>query len=203
MPHEAFTILTVCSGNLCRSPMAEQLLRARLGDLPGVGVESAGVVAQDGDPMPTEAAALSRSYGGDPSGHSARRLVEAQIANANLVLAMAREHRRDVVTLWPRASRYTFTVREFARLAEGIDADDFASIDSLPGDDVPGRLNAAIELLASRRGFVDAAPTPEDDDVIDPYRRDDAAYALSGQQLVPAVEAVVALLRRAAAHPGA
>ena len=59
----SFSILTVCSGNICRSPLAEQLLRVGLTDLAGVTVSSAGTIALVGEGMPAEAQALSVRYG--------------------------------------------------------------------------------------------------------------------------------------------
>ncbi|WP_210481929.1 low molecular weight phosphatase family protein [Naasia sp. SYSU D00948] len=191
-----FSILTVCSGNLCRSPLAEQLLRARLADVPGVVVASAGTVARDGDAMTPQAQALSRRFGGDPSAHAARYLVEPHVAQAGLVLAMAREHRAQAVTLHPRASRRTFSLREFARLTHGLTADDLARIDALPGP--AARLAALVDAVAAKRGFVEMPEDPADDDIVDPYRRSDATYERSAQQLVPAVERAAAVLRRAA-----
>lgn len=184
-----FEILTVCSGNICRSPLAEQLLRSSL-SIPDLVVSSAGTVARDGDEMTPQSQALSRRYGGDPSAHQARYLQPPHIAGARLVFAMSREHRRKVVTMLPRASKYTFTLREFARLADGITAADLRDFGLLPTMSIPERLDTLVALVASRRGFVAAPQDPEDDDIIDPYRRDDAVYELSAQQMVPALEVV-------------
>lgn len=193
-----FTILTVCTGNICRSPLAEQYLRAGLSELPHVTVSSAGTMALDGDDMPAEMQALARQHGMEPTAHRARYLQELHVSGAQLVLALAREHRRDVVTMWPRASRYAFTLREFARLAVGLTDADLLDIAWLPTDDTAARLTAAVALVASRRGTVPAADDVLDDEVIDPYRRDEATYTLSGQQLIPAADVVVRVLARAA-----
>ncbi|MCU1438790.1 MAG: low molecular weight phosphatase family protein [Naasia sp.] len=191
-----FSIVTVCTGNLCRSPMAEQLLRARLADVSGVAVGSAGTIARAGDAMPPQAAALSRQYGGDPTAHAARRLTEQVLEGAGLVLAMAREHRREIVTLVPRVTRVTFTVREFARLAAALDDSDLAEVAALR--DARSRLGRTVELVAANRAYVPIPDDPSDDDVVDPFQRDDATFQLSGRQLAPAVEAVAHVLRRAA-----
>jgi protein-tyrosine phosphatase len=195
-----FTILTVCTGNICRSPMAEQYLRSglqRAGVTP-VSVESAGTMAQDGQDMPEQAQVLAQSYGLPVSRHSSRYLFEGHIAGADLVFGMAREHRRSVVSLFPRASRYSFTLREFARLAEGVVVEDLAEAAALPLTDTAERLRSAVAVVAARRGLV---PPPEDaidDDVVDPYRQDDAVFVQSGKQLVPAADVVVSLFALAA-----
>ncbi|MDJ0323904.1 low molecular weight phosphatase family protein [Cryobacterium sp. PH31-AA6] len=193
-----FSILTVCSGNICRSPLAEQLLRVGLAAWPEVELASAGTIGLTGQGMPPQAADLSRHFGGDPSNHVAQVLTEEHLATADLVFAMSREHRRAIVELVPRAIRYTFTIREFARLISELTDDDLEEAAALPLDDVVGRFSTLVGLAASQRGAVAPPVSADDDDVIDPYRRSDEVYVESAQQLVPAVNAVVALFRSAA-----
>jgi protein-tyrosine phosphatase len=193
-----FSILMVCSGNICRSPLAEQLLHVGLGTLPDVSVASAGTIGLTGRGMPEQAAALSRQFGGDPSAHVARELTVEHLTSSNLVLAMSREHRRAIAELSPRAIRYTFTIREFARLIHDLTDADLTAAANLPLDDLAGRFASVVELAASQRGMVPPAENPDDDDVVDPYRQNDGVYAESAAQLVPAVTALVSLLQRAA-----
>ncbi|WP_228497558.1 low molecular weight phosphatase family protein [Frigoribacterium sp. VKM Ac-1396] len=197
-----FSLLTVCTGNICRSPLTELYLRRGLSSLDDVTVSSAGTMAADGDVMPDPARALARTLDLEPDAHRARFLFERDVRDADLVVALAREHRRAVVSMHPRASRYTFTLREAARLARDVTDDQLA--DALPPDasTVADRLRAAVALLASRRGSVEAPNDPTDDDVVDPYRRSDETFAESGRQLVPAADVLVDLLTRAAALGG-
>lgn len=179
--------------------MAEQLLRAGLNAYPGVTVTSAGTVGLVGEPMDARALSLAASYGvTDATNHVARELSEQQIRESNVVFAMSREHRRAIVQLHPRASRYTFTIREFARIAAEIEDADLTDAALLPRDDISGRFAAAVEAAASLRGIVTPLQNADDDDVVDPYRRSDEVYTLSGQQLVPAVERTLAFFERAA-----
>jgi protein-tyrosine phosphatase len=194
---KTFAILTVCSGNICRSPLAEQLLRVGLAPWPEVKLASAGTIGLTGQSMPAQAADLSRHFGGDPSTHVAQVLTAEHLATADLVFAMSREHRRAIVELVPRAIRYTFTIREFARLIGELTDDDLEEAAALPLDDVAGRFSTLVGLAASQRGSV-APLASTDDDVVDPYRRSDEVYVESAQQLVPAVNAVVGLFRSAA-----
>jgi len=124
---EQFTILVVCLGNVCRSPLAEHLLRMRFEQLLGDGasavrVRSAGVRALVGDPMNTSSAAELRRLGGDPTGFFASQVTPARATEADLVLTATRELRSRVLEEAPRALKRTFTIREFAALA----ADDSA-----------------------------------------------------------------------------
>lgn len=196
-----FSLITVCTGNICRSPLAELYLRRGLSSLDDVTVSSAGTMAVDDDVMPEQARALARSFDLEPDEHRARFLFERDVRGADLVIALAREHRRAVVSMHPRASRYTFTLREAARLAR--DVSDVQLADALPGaSTVADRLRATVALLASRRGSVEAPNDALDDDVVDPYRRSDETFAESGRQLVPAADVLVDLLTRAAALDG-
>src|SRR5690606_19666664 len=82
------TILTVCTGNICRSPLGEVLLRARLSDL-DVMVHSAGTHALVGRGMPEQARELALRHGAsgaDATGHKARLLTERLVQDADLVL---------------------------------------------------------------------------------------------------------------------
>lgn len=195
-----FRILTVCSGNICRSPLAEQLLRNGLADVEGVSVGSAGTIAMVGERMPPEAAELAARFGAtDAAAHRARQLDEQLIRDADLVLALAREHRRFVVETVPAATRTTFTLREFAHLAASVNEADLAEVVGGSGDDaVANRLRGAVAAVAALRGVAVPLDSADDLDVIDPYRRPPPVYEESAAQLVPAVRSTVELLRLAA-----
>src|SRR5262245_9820645 len=95
----AFRVLFVCTGNTCRSPLAEIALREELGPEEPVEVESAGTAATPGQPAGGGAQRLALSEGHDLSGHRARALT-AQIARAaDLVFVMSAAHRAAVESL--------------------------------------------------------------------------------------------------------
>ena len=114
-------VLLVCTGNICRSPMAEGLLRSALQRRLGDGaprVASAGTIARDGARAMPEAVEAATDLGADISGHSARRLRPEHVREAGLIVAMAAEHQEDVVGLDPDAQARTFTLKELVRLLE-------------------------------------------------------------------------------------
>lgn len=191
-------IMTVCTGNICRSPLAELLLATRLRDV-GVAVESAGVRGLNQFPMTPEAIDLALEYGvaeADADAHRSRYLSESMLTSPDLILAMSRDHRRAIAELAPARLRSTFTVREFARLAADVSDDELTAV----GGETPGeRLRAAAAIVAGRRGLVAAPLDAADDDVIDPYRREWEVYVASAQQLVPALDQVERVVRIAAA----
>ncbi|MGP3535769.1 arsenate reductase/protein-tyrosine-phosphatase family protein [Microbacterium sp. RD1] len=190
-------ILTVCTGNVCRSPLAEQLLRTRLAPL-DVAVSSAGTRALIDRPMDADAVRLAALLGvpaDDSAAHRGRWLSETELVSPDLVLAMAREHRAGVVELAPARTRSTFTVREFARLAADVPDAQVREAADAAGTDPHARMRATLALLAERRGVVAPPSAASGDDVVDPYRRSWETYQLSAAQLMPAVEQVLRVLR--------
>jgi len=179
-----FGILVVCTGNICRSPIAERLLVAGIQQRLGAGarafeVSSAGTWGHSDAAMEPAAAATVRELGGEPGGFRARELTSAHIAAADLVLTATREHRAAVVTMVPRASGRTFTLREFARLTAGVEA---SELPGLPEE----RARALVGLAAGRRG-IPPLPAPGEDDVADPYGATAPAYRAVGRLVMAAI----------------
>ena len=89
-------ILVVCVGNICRSPMAEVLLREALQEQPGITVESAGLGALVDWPAAKYAEELMAERGLDISAHRARQLTPDLIKQADLVLVMESAHKKAI-----------------------------------------------------------------------------------------------------------
>ncbi|WP_422117222.1 low molecular weight protein-tyrosine-phosphatase [Brachybacterium sp. UNK5269] len=91
-----YRIVTVCTGNICRSPLAEYALREALGDA-GLGqqveVTSVGTSGWEiGNPIDPRAGALLRRHGVDARAHRARQMSSAELQGADLVLALDHDH---------------------------------------------------------------------------------------------------------------
>ena len=148
-----FRILTVCTGNICRSPLAESILRQ---DLPAehFTVSSAGIMAVPNGQVPDPQLRIGKAIGiTDLDQHRAQSLTEGRLGLADLVLGLSRGHRKRTVRLDPVAVRKTFTLREFAHLAPYVTPEDVE--ECLPGSAmVPVRtdlsLLCGIHLIAQR-----------------------------------------------------
>lgn len=196
------TILTVCTGNTWRSPLAEGLLRARLADL-AVRVHSAGTLALVGTGMPAPAQVLAVAYGADEAAvaaHSARLLTGTILRTADLVLTMTADHASTVARMSPSLMPFAFPVREFARLTATLSEDQLRAAASA-GETPRQRLTSAVLAVSNQRAL---APRPNDidNDVIDPYHRPVEVYEESARQLVPALAEVERVARIAVSDGG-
>lgn len=163
------SILVVCTGNICRSPIAEELLRRELVRRFGAAapdVSSAGTIAWDGNPATPETVIAARERGVEIQGHRARGLTRAMVDEADLVLCMAAEHRRSVIDASPAAADRTFALKELVRLLDQIPVDGTG----LP-DELGERVKGAAEVRAD--GF---AGNPYDEGIADPLGQPMAAY---------------------------
>jgi protein-tyrosine-phosphatase len=110
-------ILMVCTGNICRSPMATGLLRQRLAreGLDGqYTVRSAGTWALDNRPATENAVEVMAERGVDIGDHRARSLTTADIEEAELILVMSREHEQMIAHVWPQYKWKVYRLSEMA-----------------------------------------------------------------------------------------
>src|SRR5438128_5316965 len=107
------TILFVCTGNVCRSPMAEGILRLALQGRGDYRVISAGLGAMEGQPPSPYAVQAVRELGIDISAQRSRMLTPELVQQADFIFGMTHSHIDTVMLLYPHAAEKTFMLREF------------------------------------------------------------------------------------------
>lgn len=195
-----FTVLLVCTGNICRSPLAERLGRAYVDEALGepdasrIRFVSAGTRAVSGSTMHPDSELVLRGLGGDSAKFWAQQVDATVAGRADLMLTMTREQRRDVLGVAPRGLARTFTLREAADLLATL-----GDVD-VEGEDLVERAHNLVRALADARA---GRKSSKADDIPDPIGRPLQVHQDVGETiadaLLPLLERLVALSRPA--HP--
>ena len=106
-------ILFVCTGNICRSPMAEGLFRDMTRNIPDVHIESAGMGATQGQVPSHNALAVMNELGIDISYQRSQPITEELIQNFDYILVMTYGHLDTLLMFYPKATEKAFLIREF------------------------------------------------------------------------------------------
>ncbi|MBN2366650.1 MAG: low molecular weight protein arginine phosphatase [Calditrichaeota bacterium] len=113
-----FTVLLVCTANVCRSPMAEVILRRLvtergLQDI--IEVKSAGIYAMDGQKSSDLTVKVAAENGLDLEGHRSQSITPRMIHQSDLILVMTPNHRNDLLQFFPKQTGKIYTLKEFER----------------------------------------------------------------------------------------
>lgn len=193
-----FTVLHVCVGNICRSPMAERLLvkalREHVGDRVDELYRSHGAGTGSwhvGEAMNPPAAREVRRRGGDPSGFAARHLTPDLIDESDLILCATREQVARVVNLRPAARARTFVLGEFGRLLRQVPRDAIPAGE--PRD--PAAAHArGVALVAAVDALRSGAPARASDDLDDPWGMGQQEFARVADEIEATVIPLAAAL---------
>jgi protein-tyrosine phosphatase len=175
-------VLFICTGNICRSPTAATFLAARTkGNIEGIEVASAGTLDLD-QASPDEVIAAAAELGVDMSSHLSHRFTLDDLAAADLIIGMAREHVREVVLacppIWPR----TFTLPELVRRGHAVGPRDHRE-----------SLADWLARVHEGRHHADLLGNSDDDDIPDPIGGPPSEYRASAGLIAGLVDELVEL----------
>ena len=173
--HTGFSVLFVCTGNICRSAFAEIYLRDRLGPTSPFTVSSAGTMAVVGHDLENQMAARAELLDLPYAGHTARQLTGRILGTADLVLVVEEHH-----LTWVLEERPGLRTRTLSR---GQAA---AGLAVLPPD-----VHLTWDQVASRVQEVRPTALPEDW-IPDPYRRGAGAAAQASRRIVDDIDQILA-----------
>lgn len=198
-----FNVLAVCTGNICRSPLIEALMRDQLSALvtsigvsePLVHASSSGLGAVVGAPADQTVLELARNDGVDLSEHRARQFEPAHAENAHLILAATTAQRDEIVSLAPSATTRCFSVAEFARLLTTF-GDEITAPPAAPRR--PTRVSRLMQQLVDDANAArQLTPPAASDDIDDPYRKSLEVHTRVAGEIVQASSVIEAAFARA------
>lgn len=185
-------LIFVCTGNICRSPFAEQTLGALMRESPLMGkvaLLSAGTGALTGHEMDTQAAAIyAKRFGTPPRPHRAQRLTGTLAARGDLLLVMDSGQRRTVLRNFPQAFPRTFLLSEYVAICRNLDVGIHPSSDP-NSSTTASRLSALTHRAAQHRSLGATAP-----DIADPYRRSVEIHEQVASQIHALVGSLMSIL---------
>jgi protein-tyrosine phosphatase len=195
MPNEKrlFKVLFVCTGNIHRSVMGERLMRSRVRRDWPIAVRSAGTQAVVDHPIGEYSALALKELGGNPEGHKARQLVTTVAASADLILTAEVAHRQMILLETPAALRRTFSLLEFARLAEQVEPLKLSEPFDIDA------VRAQVLQVSAQRGL--ARPPTRSEDIADPVGASLKETRRRARQIAECVDIVIGTLGLGNASP--
>jgi protein-tyrosine phosphatase len=173
---DTLRVVTLCTGNRFRSPLAAAVLaRAMEGHLP-VEVSSLGTLRMDGRPALSEAVALAPAHGIDLSAHVSRRMARGALESADLVVGFEKFHVATAVVDGRAARGRAFTLPELVALLEGL-----GEPQAVDGGTAVERARALIAAAAGARGSTGRPPEIEDPFDRPPARQEAIAEEVAAQ----------------------
>lgn len=144
-------VIFICTGNICRSAMADGYLKYRLNQIgkeSQVSVSSAGTYAIKGEYSPEYAKQAISKYGANIQNHTASRLEDVELEGADFILVMTERHKRDVINRYPEIKDKVKLLGEYAKDKE------YNEIDDPWGYNLNVYKNCAKEIVESIEGFM-------------------------------------------------
>jgi len=137
------TALFVCTGNICRSPMAEALFRHRIGDEMRWEACSAGIYAGEGTPASANSVEAMRELGIDIESHRSQPLATELVQQADLIITMTAGHRFEILQDFPEVGNRVFLIKSFGT-------------SKVPAD-IPDPFGGSLNIYRKTRDEIDRA----------------------------------------------
>ena len=185
-------VLFVCTGNICRSPMAEFMFPLFF-HADSITSDSAGVQGLINSPIDPSSAFILKQDGIDASSFRSKRLTPQIALSSDLILCFTERQQKKIVELAPRSRSYTFLLTDFADLCSYCDNNNMIADITLE--------NRLASILANASLVQPLLPPAKEID--DPYRKDMAAFKAAHQQIGDSFACIAAALeptRGAHAH---
>jgi len=176
---DLFRLLIVCTGNICRSPMAQTIIeeRFRKNGISAVSVESAGTFAHVGEDMTDEVKISLVNQGYKVLKHVAQQVTPELVANSDLILTATEEHRAEIVRLYTKANRNTFTIKELSNILAFMN-DPACEVEI----ETSSILKEKVRIASSNRGYPESL---ESLDLEDPYQQGQQVFDVTLRELEP------------------
>ena len=151
-------IMFICTGNICRSAMAEKLLKKKVLDnnVKDIEIYSCGIYAQDGDVPTWEAEkVMKEEYNIDMTEHRATNIRNSDIEEMDLILCATVSHKNAVLDMYPNLKEKVFTMKEYVNYSR--EYHDSMNIRDPWGYDIEtyrsclGEIDECLELLLKNK----------------------------------------------------
>jgi len=156
MEDKYMKIMFICTGNICRSAMADGLFRKKLNDrkINNIEVYSSGIYASIGDTPTYEARRVMEEYGVDIKKHRATNIKYSEIKNMDLILCATTTHKNEVIYMYPELKDKVFTMKEYVNYNREnhnlIDIKDPWGYDIDTYRSCAGEIDECLELLINK-----------------------------------------------------